>query len=73
MFDNGLEFVSYGTRGTIKEEIESNLTNNTFRVNIIGEPSMNDWGNTRRPQVVIKKIEILPKETNDFDDDLYYF
>ena len=73
LFDNGLEFVSYGTRGTIKEEIESNLTNNTFRVNIIGEPSMNDWGNTRRPQVVIKKIEILPKETGSFDDDLYYF
>ena len=73
LFDNGLEFVSYGTRGTIKEEIETNLTNNTFRVNIIGEPSMNDWGNTRKPQVVIKKIEILPKETNDFDDDLYYF
>ena len=74
LFDNGLEFVSYGTRGTIKEEIESNLTNKTFRVNIIGEPSMNDWGNTRKPQVVIRKIEILPKEESVFnDDDLYDF
>ena len=75
LFDNGLEFVSYGTRGTILDEIEMNLTNNTFRVNIIGEPSMNDWGNTRKPQVVIKEIEIIPKETEDSDEeyDLYDF
>lgn len=74
LFDNGLEFVSFGTRGTIMEEIETNLTNNTFRVNIIGEPSMNDWGSTRKPQVIIRDIEILPKKTNiSEDEDLYDF
>ncbi len=75
-FDNGVSFVLFNSPDNIKQEIEDNLdSKSNLRVNVVGEPRINKFGNKEIPQIIIEHYEfldnydIVDEETNKFGID----
>src|SRR5699024_5797771 len=61
-FDNGVSFVLFNSPDNIKDDIDSYLdSKNNVKMNIVGEPRINKFGNKEIPQIIIKDYEFLDK------------
>ena len=65
LFDKDIPFVIFGARTGLYESLVSNLgTDDRVTVSIVGEPSL-DWNG--EPQVVVKDIQIIEPEKEEFN------
>ena len=61
-FDNGVSFVLFNSPDNIKGDIDSYLdSKSNVKMNIVGEPRINKFGNKEIPQIIIKDYEFLDK------------
>lgn len=59
-FDNGVSFVLFNSPDNIKDDIDSYLDGkNNVKMNIVGEPRVQKFGNKETPQIVIKDFEFV--------------
>lgn len=70
---NGIEFVQFFCKDGMTLYDWANETwdtSDSIIINVVGQPGVNDYMGTKTPQIVIKDVEIISKEsTKCFDDD----
>ena len=78
LFSNGLEFVMYSCPEELFDEIQSGFAADiTF--DIVGRPSLNNWGGTLTDQLVIEdiciadKVEVIEEEPEEINVDNIVF
>lgn len=74
---NGVEFVQFFCKDGMTLYDWTNETwdtNDSITINVVGQPGVNDYMGTRTPQIVIKDVEIINKESAellDEDEDIW--